>query len=172
MRKSSFLFTVAAGLLVSSAASTPARGGSFVYLAITDVVVTSSPGHSAEYLFNEPFIGQVRILVPPSNLSQISVDFVPPNELVFDFNPVNVGTHLLDFYVISPISTLAITNGNMPNYVDGSGYIVVLSFTATAVPEPPSLVLLGIGAVLGPLGSAWRRRKQGRERCFPAKQIL
>jgi PEP-CTERM motif len=167
MRTSLFLFTVAAGLLVNSAASTSSWGGSVLYVAVTEVVVTVGTAVSAEY----DFVGLVSepVLISASTLPPVVTSTVTGTVVDFTFAPTPVGFYSLDFTFYGPTSpplTIPTTDTN----VDGEGYIVMLSLAA--VPEPSSLVLLGIGAVLGPLAYAWRRRKQGRERPCPAKEVL
>jgi hypothetical protein len=164
MRKSSFLFAVAAALLVSSAASPPARGGSFLYTATTAVHITSDTGSSAEYAFEGPIIAGSATIFPVQSLIQPEISplevyypFATPDALDIGFFPLPVGVYPLNFTFLSFDPSL--TPPTTATSVDGTGYIVIISLSA--VPEPPSLVLLGIGAVLGPLGYTWRRRAGG-----------
>ncbi len=140
------------------------------YTAITEVVVTSGMAESAEYDFGGPFVSGSITILPGTTPIVLTNSLVGPDVLVITFIPEPVGVYPLDFTFLSPDPNLAIPNPYIDTSVDGTGYIIMVSLTA--VPEPSSLVLLSIGAVLGPTAYAWRRRKQGREKRFPASGHL
>jgi hypothetical protein len=105
-----------------------------------------------------------------TSLSQGEISFPPgPPDVPFTFTNVTSGT-MTSGFDLGGTNTLTLVVNNANGQVtstftglgDGThaGVVATVSY-AVAVPEPSSIVLVGVGAVIA-MGYTWRRRKQAK----------
>jgi hypothetical protein len=140
MRRASFFLSLAAGLVASLALSAPTQAGSVKYDATSFVYVYTNHATDATVEFNQAVTGPVTIL-PGTTLSGIT-DTVSGSTVTFNFNSVAPGTYDLNFSLYST-SGLVLAGGTVSGTPLPMGG--VSGFVTSAVPEPTSMALLGIG---------------------------
>jgi hypothetical protein len=140
MRRSAFFLSLASGLVASLALSAPTKAGSIKYDATSFVYVYTAHATDATVDFNQAVMGPVTIL-PGTTLTGLT-DTVNGSKVTFDFKKVGVGTYDLNFSLYSA-SGLVLQGGT----ISGSPLPMggVAGYVTSAVPEPASLALLGIG---------------------------
>jgi len=140
MRRACFFLSLAAGLVASLALSAPTQAGSMKYDATSFVYVYTNHADDATVVFNQAVTGPVTIL-PGTTLTGIT-DTVSGSTVTFDFNKVGPGTYDLNFSLYSGAG-LVLQGGTVSGTPLPMGG--VSGFAMSAVPEPASLALLGIG---------------------------
>ena len=143
MRRAAFVLSLAAGLVASLALSAPTHAGSIKYDATSFVFVFTGAATDATVDFNQAVTGPVTIL-PSTTLPGPITDTVSGSTVTFNFSSAQASTspYLLDFALFSA-SGLVLqgwTVSGTPLPMGG-----VSGFVTSTVPEPASLVLLGIG---------------------------
>jgi hypothetical protein len=147
MRRSSFFLTVAAGLLASFAVAAPAQASSVLYHVTADVFVIAGSADSAIVVFTDPVTGPVTVTSTTLPGVVSGTAGVPgADDVSFTFGTASAmfTPYVLDFTVTGPfIPSFAGIGGTIggPGVHEG-GVIVLFS---SAVPEPASMALLGIG---------------------------
>jgi len=146
MTKRSFLLVAAFGLVASLAFATPSQAAT-IYVVKSQIVVTAGTATGAV----ENFTGAVS--APLTILSSTSAALSPvtgtpgspsADQITFSFTGVGPGTYELDFTVMGPDGGLGGLGGTVSPPGGAQGGAVILSVTS-AVPEPSSMALLGLG---------------------------
>jgi hypothetical protein len=99
------------------------------------------------------FTGPVSVQVTAGNVSSNTVTYNPPS----GSTGPQWGLETVFFTATSTSTTISIVG----SFTSGGDYIGLdnVSVNPVSIPEPASLIMLGIGAV-GVIGYTWRRRKQ------------
>jgi len=141
MRRSAFFLSLAAGLVASLALSAPTQAGSTLYDATGFVTVFVGAANDATVSFNQAVTGPVTIL-PGTTLTGIT-DTVSGSTVLFNFNSVPaIGVYDLNFSLNSGAG-LEFMGGTISGTVGSMGGVT--GFVTSAVPEPTSFALLGVG---------------------------
>jgi hypothetical protein len=144
MKRSLFL-TLAAGLLASLALGTPSQAGSIVTTLATDLDVTP-PGQTASEMIVMYSAGTGTISAPTTvstSLSGVTYTVVGDSVQV-NFTPAAAGFINFTFAASGPASAVKFAGAEVLGFssgANGGGVMVHVS----AVPEPASMALLGIG---------------------------
>jgi hypothetical protein len=139
MTKRSFLF--AAAIAVASLAfSAPSHAGT-VYNVTSDVLVITGVATDVTENFSGPVSGPVT--VTGTTLTLVGAPIIAGNTITFNFNPVGVGTYILDYMITGPVGGLQFLGGTLSPAGGPQGGAAGVA--SPAVPEPTSLALLGIG---------------------------
>jgi hypothetical protein len=143
MHKAPLFLTLAAGVLASLALSAPTHAGQILYTVETDVVVTSGVATEATVNFTQPVSAPVTIT--STTLPPVVAALAPSGMTeTFTFGAAGPGTYVLDFTIEAAASpVLQGLGGTVGPSGSTQGGVVVLS--VSAVPEPASVALLGIG---------------------------
>jgi hypothetical protein len=146
MRRSAFFLSLAAGLVASLALSAPTQAGSMLYDATGFVYVYTNQATDALVVFNQAVSGPVTIL-PTSSAPFLTAMATTPvggnhDEVEFTFGKIGPGVYDLNFSLYSG-SGLVFQGGTVSGTPLPMGG--VSGFVTSAVPEPASLALLGIG---------------------------
>jgi hypothetical protein len=143
MQKPSLFLTVAAGVLASFALSAPTHAGQILYTVDTDVVVSSGVATNATVEFTEAVSAPVTII--STTLPPVVAALAPSGTTeTFTFGAATPGSYVLDFTILAPSSpVLKGLGGTVGGPGSPQGGVGVLS--VSAVPEPASMALLGIG---------------------------
>jgi PEP-CTERM motif len=149
MMKRSFFLSLAAGLLVSLAFTTPSQAGGTLVTTIIELPVLSPSATSIvlDYSTATGPISGVGGLI--TSLTGVSVAPTGPEEVTVSFSPAQAGPGNLSFTFDSPVpfanSPGTISLNEVTVAPGGQMVTTHLSFSLSTVPEPSSMALLGIG---------------------------
>jgi hypothetical protein len=139
MMKRSSLWALAVGLLASVALAAPSHAGS-----ITVTGTFSVPGATAgelDFFFSGPVTAIDSFSGAPTP-SSATIAPPPPNEVIFTYTPATESGSLTFTVETTGVFLSGIIN---PGSITGTPSAVNFNFVPTAVPEPTSMALLGIG---------------------------
>lgn len=143
MRRASFFLSLAAGLVASLALTAPTQAGPITYDATAFVSVLTGSATFAQVQFNQAVQGPV-VILPSTTLTNVVFDGFANGGTAADFSftaaPASK-TYDLEFSLTST-SGLVLKGGVISGSPEPNGGITGF---VTAVPEPTTMGLLGIG---------------------------
>jgi hypothetical protein len=144
MTKRSLFLTVAAGLLASVAFATPSQAGSTTVTTTISFSVTSPGTASDVEVTYTPGVDPVTLGTAPSGVTLTADPGGLANTVEAAFSPAASGSFSFTFTTATP-GPITFSSASLTGVTSGSTGNLSVNVSSTAVPEPASMALLGIG---------------------------